>query len=62
MVFKGIPAEPEQSAQEALQPTAETERAQPPPAATGESSYAPAYPLLSYLHYIHANEVWKVSW
>lgn len=36
VVFKGIPAEPEQPVQEAVRPVTETERPQPPPAATGE--------------------------
>lgn len=36
-LLMGIPAEPEQPAQEAVRPAAETERAQPPPAATALS-------------------------
>ncbi|XP_060797293.1 RAD23 homolog A, nucleotide excision repair protein b isoform X2 [Neoarius graeffei] len=41
-LLMGIPAEPEQPAQEAVRPAAETERPQPPPAATGATpSQAP---------------------
>lgn len=40
MDCKGIPSESEQPVQEAVRPAAETERPQPPPAATGESPYA----------------------
>ncbi|MCI4383447.1 hypothetical protein PGIGA_G00026510 [Pangasianodon gigas] len=41
-LLMGIPAEPDQPAQEAVRPAAETERPQPPPAATGATpSQAP---------------------
>lgn len=62
MVFKGIPAEPEQPAQEAVRPAAETERPQPPPAATGQSPYTYANSLASCLNSIDGNKGLKASW